>query len=244
MSYNCSGEPRIPYFSNPDVPYNGNPTGVVNFNDTAKSMNSAAATVATFMPGTPTAPPSAPTNLAATVKSSSSIGLTWTDNAGDESGYYVQRSVDGTNWSLIATLASNAVSFTDTGLSSGTAYSYRVYAFNSVGNSGFSNTATATTSPAIAASSDTTTPVVAISQPTAGSKVPSGTVKVNVNATDNIGVNSLYLYIDGKLVSTGITGTLSYSWNTRKASSGAHTLSATASDAAGNKGSASVSVTK
>lgn len=243
MSYNCSGEPQIRYFSNPNVIYNGNPTGVVNFNDTALSMNNAASTVANFKGTAATVAPNAPGNLAATVQSSSSIALTWADNAGDETGYYVQRSVDGVNWSLIATLGSNVTSFTNTGLAASTAYSYRVYAYNSIGNSAFSNTATATTSPAVAATPDTTAPVVTISNPAGGAKV-SGTVQVSVKATDNISVSSLKLYIDGKLLSSTNSGVLSYNWNTRKASAGSHTINAQSTDPSGNAGSQSVTVSK
>lgn len=90
--------------------------------------------------------PAAPSNLAANTVSSSQINLTWTDNANNESGFRVEQSTGGTNFTQIATLGSNAVSFSVTGLSASTTYSYRVASFNSAGNSSFSNTASATTS--------------------------------------------------------------------------------------------------
>ena len=87
-----------------------------------------------------------PTGLTATAASASSIQLAWTDNATDETGYIVERSpVSGSGFSQIATLAAGAVSFTDTGLASSTAYFYQVRATNSVGNSTASNEASATT---------------------------------------------------------------------------------------------------
>ncbi|MDW7678451.1 MAG: fibronectin type III domain-containing protein, partial [Bacillota bacterium] len=84
--------------------------------------------------------PEAPTNLKATALSSTEVRLTWTDQAADEDGFYVER--DGAR---IVTLASDASSFTDTGLIPGTEYEYRVQAFNSSGASVYSNTSVITT---------------------------------------------------------------------------------------------------
>ena len=90
---------------------------------------------------------------------------------------------------------------------------------------------------------DTTAPVVNILKPTGGTRV-SGTVTISVNATDNVKVSNLRLYIDGRLVSAGNTGVLSYSWNTRKFNSGLHTISTQAIDPSNNIGRQSVSVSK
>lgn len=243
MSYNCSGEPRIPYFSNPNVLYNGQPTGLIGFNDTARSMNATSATVASFRTLVTTVP-SSPSNLAVTATSTSSISLNWTDNANNEAGYYLQRSLDGVNWTLIATLGSNVTSFTNSGLSADTTYFYQAYAFNSIGNSGFSNSASAKTNAIVLKVADTTSPVVAISNPVANMKVASPSQIISVNASDNVGISSLKLFIDNKLVSSGNTGTLNYNWNTKKAASGNHTINAQASDASGNTSSQSVVVVK
>jgi hypothetical protein len=50
--------------------------------------------------------------------------------------------------------------------------------------------------------------------------------------------------VDGKVVSTGNSASISYKWNTKKAASGAHTISATAKDAAGNQTSTAIQVKK
>ncbi|RMG28706.1 MAG: T9SS C-terminal target domain-containing protein [Bacteroidetes bacterium] len=89
--------------------------------------------------------PAAPTNLVATTQSSSSISLSWTDNANNEDGFVVERSSGGSAFSQVASLGANVTSYTDNGLSAATTYSYRVYAFNVDGNSVVSNTASATT---------------------------------------------------------------------------------------------------
>ncbi len=90
--------------------------------------------------------------------------------------------------------------------------------------------------------SDTQAPAVSITAPASGATV-SGTATVLVSATDNVGVTGVSLYVDGSLVSTDSTAPYSFSWNTTSAGNGAHTLEATAVDAAGNSASHSVSVT-
>ena len=70
-------------------------------------------------------------------------------------------------------------------------------------------------------------------------------VSVYVNATDNVGVVKVELYVDGKLNSTSTSAPFTTKWNARKAASGAHTLQCKAYDAAGNVGtSATVTVYK
>ena len=93
---------------------------------------------------------------------------------------------------------------------------------------------------------DTTPPAVTINNPVNGSVIASGTVLIATNATDNLGAASLSqtLFIDGKQVAAATGGKLSYNWNTRKVAAGSHTISVTASDAAGNRTSSSVSVTR
>jgi thermitase len=94
----------------------------------------------------PPTPPAAPSGLAATSLSTSEIGLSWTDNAGDETGFKIERSLDGLgNWTEVAQTGANATSYTDGGLSAATTYYYRVRANNGNGDSGYSNVANATT---------------------------------------------------------------------------------------------------
>jgi len=76
-----------------------------------------------------------PTDLVATAQSSTQISLTWTDRATGEDGYYVERMPLGGSFVRIATLAPNATTFTDSGLSASTTYTYQVKAFNSIAES-------------------------------------------------------------------------------------------------------------
>jgi len=91
-------------------------------------------------------PPAAPSNLEATAVSSSQINLTWTNNATDATGYKVERSSDGNNWTEIAAaLPANTTNYQSTQLAASSLYQHRVRAFNSAGNSAYSNVASATT---------------------------------------------------------------------------------------------------
>jgi titin len=94
--------------------------------------------------GTPTTP-APPSGLAASAVSTSQINLTWSDNATNETGYRVERSTNGTTWSLFSNLGVNRNSVSVTGLTANTKYFFRVQALGSSGNSGWSNTASATT---------------------------------------------------------------------------------------------------
>ena len=88
-----------------------------------------------------TTPPSIPSNLSATAVSSSAINLSWTastDNVG-VTGYKVYR-----GGVQVGTSATN--SYSDTGLSASTAYTYTVSAYDAAGNnSAQSSSASATT---------------------------------------------------------------------------------------------------
>jgi FtsP/CotA-like multicopper oxidase with cupredoxin domain len=92
--------------------------------------------------------PAAPTGLTATAVSSSAIDLSWVDNATDEDGFDIERSLDGSSFAPVASVGVDETTHSDTGLSPDTTYWYRVRAFNGSGTSAYSNTASATTSQA------------------------------------------------------------------------------------------------
>jgi fibronectin type 3 domain-containing protein len=102
---------------------------------------------------TTSGPPAAPSNLAATATSASSISLTWTDNATDEQFYRIERSTDGISFAQVALLSANTTAWSNTGLSAATTYYYRVRVSAGTIYSGYSNVASATTSPPPAAPS-------------------------------------------------------------------------------------------
>ncbi|HEU4374232.1 MAG TPA: S8 family serine peptidase [Telluria sp.] len=176
--------------------------------------------------------------------SSSVSGLVAVDaSASDNVGVArVDLKVNGTTVAA-ATAAPYSFTWDSTGVANGMANLVAV-AYDAAGNVGQSAAVAVNVANFVAPTvADTTAPVVRINNPVAGAV--SGNVQVNVSATDDSGAAGIaqWLYIDGKLTAKGSGGTLSYNWNTRKVSSGSHTIQAISKDAAGNTGSASVSVT-
>lgn len=87
--------------------------------------------------------PANPTNLIATASGAGNIALQWTDNATNETQYKLERKTGTVAFRQIRTLAANSSTYTDTG-SGGLMYTYRVRAWNPVGDSGYSNEASVT----------------------------------------------------------------------------------------------------
>jgi hypothetical protein len=102
--------------------------------------------------GTTLAVPTAPVNLTATVNSSTSVKLTWTDTAGTEEGFQIESSTTGLPGSFaylppaVALSAGSGLLKTKivSGLTHGTTYWFRVRAYNSGYFSGYTNEASAT----------------------------------------------------------------------------------------------------
>ncbi len=89
-----------------------------------------------------------PTGLAASGVSPSQLTLNWI-NATGYSGYKVERSPDNSAWTQIATTAADVAAYTNTGLTAGTLYYYRVSIKNSQGSySPPSSVLSVTTTPA------------------------------------------------------------------------------------------------
>jgi chitodextrinase len=151
---------------------------------------------------TDTTAPSVPTGLKATAASSSQINLSWTastDNVG-VTGYYVYLN----DKPLITT---TGTSFSHTGLTAGTAYSYRVSAYDAVPNHS-AWTASVSATPA-ASSGGTTTDTTAPSVPTGLKTTVASSSQINLSwtaSTDNVGVTGYYVYLNDKPLTT-TTGT-------------------------------------
>ncbi len=116
--------------------------------------------------------PPAPGNLAANAVTSSRIDIQWTDNSSSETGFKIERSTDGVNFTQIATALANRVTYSSTGLIANTAYTFRVRAYEGANNSAYSNAATATTLPPPNA-------------PSSATATPSGKGRIIVTWTDN-----------------------------------------------------------
>jgi uncharacterized protein YdbL (DUF1318 family) len=87
----------------------------------------------------------APSALGASLKTSNSIQLNWTNNCTTASGYYVLRSTDGSAFSRAASIGSStANSYVDAARVSGHTYDYEVQAYAGTKTSGVSNIAEVT----------------------------------------------------------------------------------------------------
>jgi len=90
--------------------------------------------------------PDSPTQLVAQAVSVNEIDVSWNDNSDDEDGFGIERKDSTTGqWFAIGSVNKNITIYHDMGLNMGQTYFYRVYAYNSFGNSGYSNEASATT---------------------------------------------------------------------------------------------------
>lgn len=114
---------------------------VYSFNGAGNSLLSSVQTVVTNVPRLPTL------LAAATEASGTAIGLTWLDNASDETGYEIDRctGVACTNFVLLATAAAGAQAYSDASVAASTSYRYRVRAVNAGGSSGYTNLAIGST---------------------------------------------------------------------------------------------------
>jgi chitodextrinase len=181
--------------------------------------------------------PTMPTNLHSTGVTSTSVSLAWTastDNVG-VTGYRVYRNGGGTP---VATVTST--SYTDTGLTPSTLYSYTVDAIDAAGNaSAKTGSINATTS----APADTQAPSIPGNPHSTGST--STTISIDWNAsTDNVGVVGYKIYRNGSSTALASVPSPGFSDSGLTPSTN-YTYRITAYDAAGNESATStvVSVT-
>ncbi len=88
--------------------------------------------------------PIAPSSLTVSAGTKSVIptmNLSWIDNSNNETGFAIERSQDSITWINIDSAIANSTSFLDTTVLSNTQYHYRIVAYNGLGNSAYSNTA-------------------------------------------------------------------------------------------------------
>jgi len=173
-----------------------------------------------------TTSPSVPIDLAATTTGANQVNLTWTaatDNVG-VTAYNVYRDGGTTPFTTLG----NVTSYSDTGLTAGTTYSYTVVACDAAGNCSVQSTAASATT---GAAPDTLAPTI----PAALTATASGASQINLAwtaATDNIGVTAYQVYRDGVLIAT-LGNVTSYS-DTGLTAGTTYSYTVAACDAAGN----------
>ena len=76
----------------------------------------------------------APTNLSSQLLSDQSAKISWNDNCSFESGYKIERKLEGENYTLIDSVNENVTNYTNEGLTLGETYYYRIKAFTNLMN--------------------------------------------------------------------------------------------------------------
>ncbi|MCA6068160.1 fibronectin type III domain-containing protein [Chryseobacterium sp. RG1] len=137
---------------------------------------------------------------------SSSLTVNWNDNATNETNYVLERSNDGTNFTVIATLPANTVSYNESGLTPNTQYYYRVKAINATESSVYTSNTSVTTPPVPSAPTKPTTPT-----PTNGNnyvELSSGNLLLKWNGSSNTTTYSVYFGTNPQNLSN--IGTVAY----------------------------------
>jgi peptidoglycan/xylan/chitin deacetylase (PgdA/CDA1 family) len=159
----------------------------------------------------------------------SSVSVSLSASDPDDAVAAIRYTTDGSDPATSSTLYSGPF-----GVSTSTTIKYR--AWDTAGN------VEATKSQLIQI--DTVAPTVSITSPANGATV-TGNLKIVATPADaQSGVASVAYYVDGVLVGTTTSSPWQIPWNTKRASSGQHVLTAVATDRAGNRTtSAAVTVT-
>lgn len=166
----------------------------------------------------------------ATVSALTAVTATASDNVGVTKTELYK---DGT---LFATDTVSPYTFSwDTTKDANGAHSLQVKAYDAAGNVG-SSTNVSVTANNIA---DIVAPAVTVTSPLQGAVIAGKTaLTVSARATDNIGVATLSLKLDGKVIKSCVAATCSQRVNA-KIASGVHSVTAEAVDGAGNAATAS-----
>ncbi len=131
-----------------DTGLNGDTTytyRIIAYNNDGDSPAGDQATAAT----PPTPVPAAPSNVSAAAHTAlNQIIITWQDNSDNEDGFRIERRLSFYPFEQIAVVSEGMTEYTDISLDWDTEYDYRIAAYNSYGNSTYSDEASATTPPA------------------------------------------------------------------------------------------------
>ena len=169
------------------------------------------------------------TNVQASAATSTSVQVSWVTNVPATSAIdYGTTAAYGASTPVDSSMVTNH-QMALTNLAAGTTYHCRVR--STAGSSTAASNDQICSTPGGA---DTTPPSVAITSPAAGATL-SGNVNVTAAASDNVGVASVQFRLDGGNVGASLASApYAYTLSTAAVPNGSHTISAVATDAAGN----------
>nr|WP_319633430.1 fibronectin type III domain-containing protein [Paenibacillus psychroresistens] len=202
----------------------------VNAKDAAGNFSAASSALSvTTNATTDTTAPSAPTSLTSPSKTATTVNLSWTASTDNVAvtGYDIYKG------GVLAGSTTGATTFTVTGLTASTAYSFTVNAKDAAGNFSAASSALSVTTNA---TTDTTAP----SAPTSLTSPSKTATTVNLSwtaSTDNVAVTGYDIY-KGGVLDGSTTGATTYTANGLTAST-AYSFTVKAKDAAGNNSAAS-----
>lgn len=161
----------------------------------------------------------------ATLSGSTTLSATASDNVAVTGvDFYQDTTLIGTS-----TTAPYTVTWNTTAVANGP-YTLKAIARDVAGNSATSTTIAVTVTNTTV---DTTAPTVTMTSP-AGGSVLSGTVTLTADASDNVGVTKVNLYVGSTLMASDTTAPYTATWNTTASTNSTFGLKAIAYDAAGN----------
>jgi fibronectin type 3 domain-containing protein len=141
--------------------------------------------------GPPAPIPGAPQSLSSSSNTSGQIVLTWTPVDGLAARFHVERQIGGTGaFTEIAVVPVPAITFTDTGVTAGISYQYRVRAENDYGFSAYSAVVTGTI------------PVAPLTPPSNVNAVPASQTQINLT-WNTASTNATKFHIERKSGATG-----------------------------------------
>ncbi len=118
--------------------------------------------------------PDPPSGLTATAIASNKVQLSWVDNSSNEAGFKIERKTGAGAYSQVGTVLAGIQTYTNTSVSGGYTYTYRVRAYNLGGNSGYTDEVPVTTLKA-----------PTLSSPASGAMLPGLTATLGWNAVTN-----------------------------------------------------------
>lgn len=133
------------YSYNITVPTTSSPQNLIaghNYRWNMQAFNSTAASAISstyyFQIANSLTTPLAPNNLLA-IADATTINLTWSDNSSNEDGFKIERKIGASGTYTEIASVSNSTFYANAGVSTNQIYYYRVRAYNTAGNSGYSN---------------------------------------------------------------------------------------------------------
>lgn len=175
--------------------------------------------------------PTAPSSVASTGQTTTSIDLNWSSGTDDVSvaSYNIYR-----NGQKITNIA--GLTYTNSGLHYHTTYTYTITTVDASGNE-----SPASGPLSVATLPDVTAPTVTLTAPPDGSS-KTLTFPISATASDDLELNRVEFYADSTLIRTVTTAPFSFNWDSYAVHNGSHVLTAKAIDATGNVTSQAVTI--